>query len=116
MPKTSKQDFKTFKRAVRYYYKKYKLSGWHIYFNHGGTEHHAMIYPDTDTRAVTFNFGKRWGTKITKKKVKASAKHEVIHLITWPLYSAGWNRFVSKDQLNQLDEEITQHLTELIGG
>ena len=114
MPKTSKHDFKAYKKAILHYYKKYKLSGWHVYFNYGGTEHHATVCADVHTRAVTFNFGKRWGTKITKKRIKTAAKHEVVHLITWPLYSAGWDRFVSKEQFTQLDEEVTQHITELL--
>lgn len=114
MAKTTKVDFKVFKKAIRHYYEKYKLSGWHVYFTHGETEHRAAICPDVDTRAVNFRFGKQWGAKITPKKIKACAKHEVVHLIIWPLYSGGWNRFVSKEQLSQLDEEVTRHITELL--
>ncbi len=114
MPKTSKKDLKIFKKAVRYYYKKYKLSGWHVFCKRADMNGRADICPDVDTRAVLFRLGKHWSGKITKKKVRNAAKHEVSHLIIWPLYSAGWNRFVNKEQLSQLDEEAAQHITELL--
>ncbi len=114
MSKTSKKDLKIFKKAVRYYYKKYKLAGWHLFFVRGDIAGRADVGPDVDTRGVTFRIAKRWNSKVTKKKLRNAAKHEVCHLILWQLYSAGWNRFVSKEQLSQLNEQAAQHITELL--
>ena len=116
MPKTNKKDLKVFKKAVRHYYKKYDLSGWHVYCKRGVLDDnaHAQLGADVDTRCATFWLGKHWTIKITKKNLRSSAKHEMSHLIIWAFYSAGWDRFVNKDQLKQLNEELAQHLTEIL--
>jgi len=116
MSRTTKKHFKIFKGFVKHYYKKYRLSGWHIYFSHvkisGG--HHANMWGDMETKAVTFRLGKKWSTKITKEKLRKAAKHEVVHLIIWPLFCGGWNRFIREKELLALDETTAQHLSELL--
>lgn len=116
MSKTSKKDFKIFKKAVRKYVKKYKLHSWCIYFHHTKDKSRlAYVNANTQGRAVTFVLCKHWGmAKITKKRLKDTAKHEVIHLILDALYQAGWSRFGTEENYLQANEAVAQHLTRLL--
>lgn len=116
MAKTTKQHFRLYKKAVREYYKKYRLSGWHLYFEHGkDSKSLARVWADTDTKAVVFYMSRKWkGVKPSKKRIRRAAKHEVIHLLLWPLHSAGWGRFTTEEKLTRINETVSQHITEIL--
>jgi len=113
--RTTKKDFKHFKQCLKHYYKKYHLSGWHVYYSHETCDGLAQMVPDIRVRAVNFILDPKWvGVKVTRKKLKRTAKHEMAHLILEPLMSVAVNRYTLKDNLSAASEEVSQHLTELL--
>lgn len=118
LPKTKKKHFKIFKKAVKHYLCKFHVSGWNVYYRHEGMATDlADVWADIDTRAATFRLSKRWSAsrKLNAKQLRKIAKHEVVHLILWPMYSAGWSRFdVSENRLKRVNERTTQHISDLL--
>lgn len=58
MAETTKKHFKTFKKAIRHYYKKYRLHGWHVYYDHVEHDSLASTFADIDTKVKYKAFGK----------------------------------------------------------
>jgi len=116
MPKTTKAHFKYFKKHVKKYMKKWKVTGWNVYFYWEDTEGNLAKYgADYRAGAASFAFGTKWkGVSVTKKRIKHAAKHEVGHLIVDPLYSLSLERCISRDELDTADERLVNHLVELL--
>jgi len=115
--KTTKAHFKLFRKYVKKYIKKWKLTGWNIYFYHIDLGKNIARY-DADYRegAVSFSFTIKWFKYIplTQKEIKKAAKHEVGHLLIDPLYSLALERFVSEEELSTADERLVNHIVKLL--
>lgn len=49
-----------------------------------------------------------------KRKFKHELIHELCHSITDPLYSVAWDRWVTKDQINNERERVTDNIANLV--
>ena len=116
--KTTKAHFKTFQKAIAYYCDRYKVGGWQIYFKHIELEGaYAEIDATLKTRAVEFRFNTEWvesSRTLCEEEIYKTAKHEVIHLLLWPLYTVAWDRFTTQAEVETIEEETTVRLQELL--
>jgi hypothetical protein len=52
--------------------------------------------------------------KDTKKELERCLIHELCHTLTDPLYNYGFDRFVTKETLNNERERLTDHIANII--
>jgi len=67
---------------------------------------------------VEFRFNMDWDVDTRpeiEKEIERTAKHECIHLLLWPLYHMAHDRYVKKEELEGIEEEITVRIEELLG-
>ena len=118
MAKTTKVHFNLYKKAIRYYLNKYKITGWHVYFAHSDEcTGYASTYADYRKRSANFMLTITWdedGLELNEKEIYSTAKHEAIHLMEWPVYAIGHERYSSQEELSSAHEEIVTHLTDLL--
>lgn len=75
---------------------------------------HSFNYPYKETR-VNYSKGlyEMWEKK-EYDEVKSVLIHEVCHTLTDPLYGKATNRYVTKDEINDEREALTDHLANII--
>jgi len=116
--KTTKKHFKLFKKAVKHYCKRYGIRGWNIYHEVSCLENsHASVNASYNDRCAKFFFPEEWPDNdrvLNEKNIYWAAKHEVAHLLIWPLYAIGFDRFSTKVELEAVNEELAIRLTEIL--
>ena len=117
MKKTTKAHFEHYKACIQKYMDRYKITGWMVYYSHYDLgDGYARYEADYRNGVVTFFLGMSWpnGMPLTKQGIDKCAKHEVAHLFLDPLYSLSLERFVSRDELDTIDERLVIQLEELL--
>lgn len=109
--KTSQKHFEIFEKEVKHWVKEFGLTGWQIYFRHGGTDKGSFAGCSSNLagKAATFFLAKNWDDVIvplTEKNIKKSALHEVIHLVFARLSALNSARYVSEDECTEAEEEV----------
>lgn len=105
--RTTEKDFQIFKDEVYKYLRLYQLEGaWDIYFAHcdGNKEDElATTSVDIEAMCVTFRLYKDWSQHIpgpSIEEVKATARHEVRHLLLMRVHMMACQRNLDVDKLN----------------
>lgn len=115
MPKKNK-DFELFKKEFGKYRRLFGLMGYHIYYDYKPLENvFANVVYEVDAMAATVTLNNNIPPNLQKyKDIKLSAKHEAIHLLLSKLSDYGHNRYISKRELNEAEEELATKLEGLI--
>lgn len=116
--RTSQKQFDLFVKECRKWIKRFELSGWQIdFYIKDIANSQAQVNKDyiACTASVYFH------TEITKSPnetwnelIKATAKHEIIHILIGNLVSLAGSRYVTPDEINKAEEELTVKLEEII--
>jgi hypothetical protein len=114
--KTTKQDFEKFKTFVYEWQRELGLDDWHIYIFHKPIRD---SYADTNTsipgRRATIRFSMTWTDRPTSDtELKASALHEVLHIVTAPLWNEARARFADEYTMDAAEHSIVTRLTNYI--
>jgi len=107
------EDLKEFEKWCRYYLNKYKLNSYYSFFERADTDHSdGTVCINLDSMTITFSLN----TKIysSKESLKLLAKHEVCHVVTAEVTELAYKRYVTRDQLEQGCETVTNRLTSLL--
>lgn len=64
-------------------------------------------------KSITINYSHDL-TKEPDRKIKDILIHEMCHALTDPLYLKGNSRYVTTDELNDVREELTDHLANVV--
>lgn len=117
--KTTKAHFEYFQKRVRYWYKRYNLNGWQLYFGHEDIgNNYARVAVNMIGRVATFYLTPQWAHQdlfpLKKVSIDGCARHEVIHLIVGPLGALMNARFVTQDEAITSEETVIRHLEELL--
>jgi hypothetical protein len=112
---TTKEDFCLFTDEFTRWQVKFELSHWRIDFLHTKINARARIKPNVHTHTATVFFDTDWeDDEITDYKIKESAKHEAIHLLTCKLYNYGCDRNFTGNDIDRAEEELVRKLEEII--
>lgn len=106
MPKTTKAHFKMYKKSIKKWMGKYKITGWWVYYEHKDIDGDGAGYSaDYRRRGVTFFLDTNWTDDpvLTKSILDRSARHEVIHLLIDPLYALATARFINMGIFERLE-------------
>jgi hypothetical protein len=102
---TTATDFAKFKSEVKKYQEKYNLGSWEIFYCHEKTEDNSLATVSFDLEAhhAIFTLGKDWSTHKGGKSVneiRATARHEVRHLLLAKLYLMALSRNMAQEDLD----------------
>lgn len=116
---TTKAHFEYFEKRVRYWYKRYNLSGWQLYFDHDDIgDNYARVIVNMVGRVATFMLSLEWAYPeifpLKNVSLDECARHEVIHLLVGPVGTLLNARFVTKDELTAAEETLVRQLEELL--
>lgn len=116
---TTKAHFEYYRKRVRYWYKQFNLSGWHLYFDHDDIgDNYARVVVNLLGRVATFILTRDWAhpsiVPLNQTELDRSARHEVIHLLVGPVGTLLAARFVTQDEIVAAEEELVRHLEELL--
>ncbi len=109
-------DFELFKSTFKKYQERFGLSGYQVYFEHKPltdsfaelTTQEGMVATATLTTTIE-------DSNVKHKDIQKSAKHEAIHLLINRLEYLALNRFSTREEIFEADEELVNKLCTLIG-
>ena len=116
--KTTQAQFSLFKSECRKWIKRFELSGWEIDFYLKDIEdNQAQVFRNYIACTIKVNFS----TEVTKnpdeswsKLIKDTAKHEMIHALIGNLALLAISRYVTSDEVEKAEEELTTKLEKII--
>ncbi len=115
--KTTKKHYRVFRKECRRLVKKWGLSDWKVYFEHSSIPgNRANCTWDINGYVCTIVLGVEWNTAPTLRGIKASAIHEVLHLVTARLGSLARCRYISKEEIEIEEERLAHILQGIIAG
>jgi len=111
--KTTKKDFNTFKKSIEFWFKKCKLTEWHLEFEHKELDRqYANSTANYAIRSASFYFNTEWepNMRISNFKIHQLAKHETIHVLLNPLQFMARIGFASEDEVAVAGEDCVRKL------
>jgi hypothetical protein len=75
---------------------------------------HDYAYPYKETRICYSDNSLEDFKKGERQELKKMLIHELCHSLTDPLYGAGFDRFITKNTLNNERERLTDHIANII--
>lgn len=116
--KTTKEQFELFKKTFLECVDKWKITGWKLYFEHTKIESLAHIETNIDAYSATVRFSsdvdKDDFTHFSDSNIEFFARHECAHLLIARVALVGAVRFVVESEHQHAEEELVNHLTELL--
>jgi hypothetical protein len=110
--KTTQKDFKEFKAEFNRMIDVLGLKSWNCAFSLEKINDHTMADINYDCMSRFANI--RLNTdKLVGKCMKNFARHEVYHLLLADLYDCATKRYVSKSELDQIEEGVVVILEKL---
>jgi len=114
--KTTKKDFELFVKECEYWVNRFKLDDWQIDYFHNKHEPNNCIAKVNTTltaksASVTLNSDLADDINVD---IKATAKHEIIHILLGELSELGWSRFTTRDEMRTVEESLTRKLENII--
>ena len=115
MVKVKKEHFKVFKKEYKRRVKQFGINDWQIYIDQCKLDNaRACLARNLKGRAATAWLTTEWDEKIKEKDLKATAKHEALHLLIGRVAELAQQRFVSSSEFFEAEEELVQKLDRLI--
>ena len=112
MVRTTQKDFKEFKAEFNRMVEILGLKNWNLTFSLEKINDSTMadIHYDCSARFANVRLNT---SKLTDKSLKDFARHEVYHLLLADLYDSATNRYISKSELDQIEEGVVVTLEKL---
>lgn len=110
--KTTKKDFNEFKAEFNRMIELLGLKSWNINFileDIGGNAAADITY-DCDARFAEVKLNT---IKVLDKDIKCFARHEAFHLLLANLYDCATKRYISLNEINQIEEQVVVTLEKL---
>lgn len=117
--KTKPKHFTAFKKYCEEYQEKLGLTGWKITFVHALSPMdnrgcRACIGASVPDKIATIGLNKEWDSEVTEVRLKATAKHEVLHLMMWTLLDYTSNLRTPSEILITEEHDLIRKLEGLI--
>jgi len=111
---TTKKQFDLFKRECQHFINKWELNNYRVYFGHEKLDDNtgADCYAQADSYTAKIRFNKKG--EQSNEQIKLFAKHEVIHLLLGRLSWQAYERFISKAEISEAEEEVVRKLEKII--
>ncbi len=117
MKRTSKAEFKRFKKEFLFWMEKLSLKGYHPYFFHEPLDgSYATITVNEPGKACNVSYTSEL-TGLDKEQSNGpewSARHEAIHLLLSKIRFLGEERFTASDEIKNEDERIVRILEKVL--
>ena len=119
MIKTTKTDFRLFKKWFLYYADKAGLTEWRFDLVHGDCgDAYTTINSNSDGKVVTVCFNEIWcgrsGMPLNERNIKNTAKHEVNELLVSDLVDLAEQRFVTRKEIERVRHTLVRRLDTLV--
>ena len=119
MTKTTKKHFELFKQECQKWLEKLKLDNWEVHYDWREDDgNRASCSADLSGYIATLNLSADWGDNrqepITDDEERSCAKHEVIHLLLARLSANAKSRYISRDDMEESEEELVCKLEKII--
>ena len=119
MIKTTRTDFRLFKKWFLYYADKAGLTEWRFDLVHGDCgDAYSTVNSNIDGKVVTVGFNKLWcdrsGLPLNERAIKATAKHEVNEMLVSDLADLAEMRFVTKKEIERVRHTLVRRLDSLV--
>ena len=112
--KTTKKDFALFKKWFRHYQNKFQINDYRVDFMHEKVHGYAQISTRQLTKVARVSLDTNWGEyKITDEKIKSTALHECLHLLTSRIVWIAGHRFIGEDEIYEESERLAVKLTNI---
>ena len=111
------REFETFKREFKKWQDKFGLLGYHVYFKHEpcGSDSYATINVAQSAMVATAILNAQITAEEKKHRdLKATAKHEAIHLLVHRLENLAYARFLDDSEIVEASEELVRRLARLL--
>lgn len=115
--KTTKKHFDIFKDECKKLQDRFELNNWDIRFVHQLVQgSHASNIPQIDAYNICIYFSTEWSgaRPLNEFEIRQIAKHELIHVLCARFGEYGHSRFITKNDMVEAEEELTQKLMNLI--
>ena len=115
--KTTKEDFRKFKKYFNFYLKKLGVTGWTIHFLHEDAKQksYATVYFTLEDRTITVYLSDKIpDDTVAGLDIKRIAKHEAIHGLLGRFSELAYKRFTTKDEIYEAEEELVIRIEKLI--
>lgn len=112
MAKTTKKDFKLFKKECRKWIEVFGLKNWCVRYEHTQlNDCLANILWNTNGMTATIRLGtERPKLAACKTEIRRSAFHEVCHILLAKYYTIAQSRIITIGELDTVDHEIVRTL------
>ena len=118
MIKTTKKHFDYFCERVRYWVEYLGLSGWRLDFVWEDLPNEFARFDSNYVGHVAaFRLSTTWedcAIPLNKKQIDRRARHEVLHLLTCPMYFMAIMRHVTEDQVDAASEQLVRRIERLM--
>jgi hypothetical protein len=114
--RTTMADFRTFKRFVAKWIRKFGLTNYRVICLHKDNTEAPGAYGwfQSQGNVANIGLGAVWDQPITTKALELAACHEVIHLLLDDLTSAASNRFCPAGLIDAMEEEVIARLEKVL--
>lgn len=114
MIKTTKKDFKLFKKECRKWIKFFGLKGWDIAYEHydKNVNHRtAEVEFNPQGQRAWVRLGKEiYESEYSDENIKMSAFHEICHLVLAKMWTCANSRYLNPDELETAEHEVINTL------
>lgn len=109
--KTNTKHYQQFKKYCMQYRKELGLTAYRFYFKHQRIGAFANCTPNHSGYVATIKLGIDWDdTPITTSEIKATAFHEVLHVLIGRIRYLGSERYITEEQIFQEEERVVSTL------
>lgn len=114
--KTTKRHFAVFEAEVRRLLKLWNLVDWEVRVTHEKCDSLATCEPRGISRICIIRLATKWGPldTPTDERMRASARHEVAHLVTGELVMMARSRYVTEDEVTAAIETTARRLERML--
>lgn len=113
--KTTKKDFQDYQKWVRFYVKKFGLTDYQLFFEHGALHNaNAMVATNITGRNASFSLSTFiHDNDMIGRNMKFFARHEVCHLLIADVSDLVGD-YCTKAEHQKQDEALVVRLTDLL--
>ena len=113
--KTTKDQFEMFQAEAEKWINTLGISDFKVHFVHNDECPGAAGWCSGDwaNGVCTIGLTKTWQGKVTDEHVRATARHEVLELLVWPLFDVALSRFTTEEMVHIARHKVIRTLENL---
>ncbi|HEC66811.1 MAG TPA: hypothetical protein ENI23_16170 [bacterium] len=114
--KTTEENFNFFKKCCQKWINQFELNNWDIDYSHNPNKNAiSSLRANLSSYIATINLSTTWDTTpLDEANLNMLAKHEVIHLLMARSMSFAKSRYITSDEIEEAEEELTNKLVNII--